>query len=197
MDTQKIIFFEVKNSVSWNSPRAKNLAHRISSGNYLFNLDADNFVSGFDIEHICQAATVKLPCWQYSKILDDGSYGRIGIPREIFFNLGGYDEGMLAMGGQDFDLMHRFSALNIKVLHLPPPAIPAIDNTISQKVAEVNIVKNDAQITYNLMNNFNVKRSQFRLDLEGPSLQGGFTSFKGLLNGRLVLIDGFNNIYYL
>jgi glycosyltransferase involved in cell wall biosynthesis len=62
----RLTFFEVLSEVSWSSPKAKNLAHRLAKGNYLFNLDADNFLTGQDLAGIEDAAATGVPCQQWS-----------------------------------------------------------------------------------------------------------------------------------
>lgn len=60
IDRGSLVFFEVRNEVRWNLARAKNLAHRLATGHYLFNLDADNFVTPSDVQAIEQAARMGL-----------------------------------------------------------------------------------------------------------------------------------------
>lgn len=99
INSKKLIFFEVKNEVRWNIARAKNLAHRLASGSYLFNLDADNFITREDILEIQKVADLGFHCWQFSEgNRDDGSFGRIGLPAQLFKMIGGYDESFLPMG---------------------------------------------------------------------------------------------------
>ncbi len=62
----RLRFFEVKNEVRWNVSKAKNLAHRLARGDYLFNLDADNFVTDKDIESILQAQEHAAPSHQWT-----------------------------------------------------------------------------------------------------------------------------------
>jgi hypothetical protein len=51
--------------------------------------------------------------------------------------------------------------------------------------------------SYDVLNNLNLKLSKVRLNYEGPIRLGGFSTFEGYLNGKRVLIDGFDNITYL
>ena len=106
----KLNFFELKNDVEWSSPKAKNLAHRLSNGQYLFNLDADNFVTTEDLRGIHDAHDEGVVAHQWSGDWPDGSYGRIGLPQGLFFNLGGYNKSLLPMGGQDMDIIMRAEA---------------------------------------------------------------------------------------
>ena len=193
IDSGRLNFFEVKNDVTWNVSKAKNLAHRISNGEYLFNLDADNFIAPKDIKLIRRAKDLNVISHQWSGNVD-GSYGRIGYPRSLFFSLGGYDEGMLPMGFEDVDFLRRSKNL-IDHLKLPAPSIKAIKNTFEQSVSEINIDTTEAKKIYELMIYLNNNFSKFKLSTEkSPSRNTGFTSYRGALNGRMVTIDGFNQI---
>jgi hypothetical protein len=197
IQNRTLTFFEVRNTVRWSSPCAKNLAHRLSAGGYLFNLDADNFISSNDIRMIRELATTDNPCHQFSGDFGDGSFGRIGLSRALFFELGGYDETMLPMGGQDIDLLRRLKALGRTPKNLPGPEKAAIINTFSQKMASVGRGQTNeelAQRNWRDMEEINQVISKIRLASEGPSRLHGFKTFQGLLNGEMVIINGFNRI---
>lgn len=198
IESKKLVFFEVKNEVRWNVARAKNLAHRLAVGDYFFNLDADNFITVEDINLIKKARNLKLSCWQFSGIFPDGSYGRIGVPKKVFHEIGGYDETLLAMGGQDKDILRRLSAIH-KGAKLSPPTRSAIMNSSRDKVKE--LIEPDAdeikiEDTYKKINSLSIQISKFKLETEGPVRMGGGFSYKGLLNGKFVSINGFNEIHY-
>lgn len=194
IEAGRLVFFEVTSPVGWSSPKAKNLAHRLASGTYLFNLDADNRVVAEDIQRIEAAASLGQPCHQWSKSWADGSYGRIGLPRQLFLEIGGYDETLLPMGGQDMDLLKRLFKLAPDMSGLPPPVIPAIENSHDHKMAETGALDMSPAESYEVINKLNMSISDVRLALEGPIRRGGFATFHGKLNGQAVLIDGFNNI---
>ena len=190
----RLVFFEVTSPVGWSSPKAKNLAHRLAPGTYLFNLDADNRVVAEDIQRIEAAASLGKPCHQWSKAWSDGSYGRMGLPRQLFLEMGGYDETFLPMGGQDIDLMKRLFKLVPDVMGLHPPMIPAIENTHDHKMAEIGALDMSPAESYEVINKLNLSISDVKLSLEGPIRRGGFATFEGKLNGQPVRIDGFNHI---
>jgi glycosyltransferase involved in cell wall biosynthesis len=198
IENKKLVFFEVENEVRWNVARAKNLAHRLASGDYLFNLDADNFVMPSDISIIEKSRGLKLHCWQFSGSLPDGSYGRIGIPKKVFNEIGGYDETLLPMGGQDWDLLRRLESIQKRV-RLSPPARSAIPNSSYDKVKELIHPDADEKKSveaYDLLNSLNKGISKFKLETEGPIRVGGGFSYRGLFNGKIVNINGFNEIRY-
>ena len=193
---KRMTFFEVTSPIGWSSPKAKNLAHRLASGTYLFNLDADNRIVHDEVRDIEKVAALGMACHQWSKTSwTDGSYGRIGMPRPLFMRLGGYDETFLPMGGQDIDLMKRIFSSGQKVAGLRPPIISAIDNTLDHKMAEIGSPGTNSAESYEKMNRLNLSISDVKLELEGPIRRGGYSTFHGKLNGEPVLIDGFNNIF--
>ncbi len=195
IESGRLVFFEVTSETRWSSPKAKNLAHRIARGSYLFNLDADNRIRPSDIALIERARRLSLAAHQWTGDWKDGSFGRIGMSRKAFFELGGYDEAMLPMGEQDLDLLRRVRQSGRKIARLLPPAEPAVQNTFEEKMAEVKMGQPDARDAYNELRAFNRALSKFRNELEGPRRSGGFSSYRGSLNGEPVVIDGFDNVY--
>ena len=194
IERQQLVFFEVENEVRWNCSKAKNLAHRLSVGDYLFNLDADNFITASDLQLIEAAAASNRPCHQWSGQWPDGSYGRIGLPRTLFLQLGGYDEAMLPMGWQDIDLLNRLAAFGQQVTQLRPPAANAIQQTSEEKMAQFSNVGMPSKDLYGCITRLNQLLSNARQLLEGTVRCGDLSSFRGKLNGRPSTIDGFDNI---
>lgn len=191
----QMLFFEVAGDVGWSAPRAKNLAHRLSRGDYVFNLDADNFVTQADIQSIGEARRLQQAAHQWTGSWKDGSYGRIGMPRDLFFRLGGYDETMLPMGAQDMDILKRVVALGQDLRRLPTPGRNALLNSFMDKVANVFAATEDeatAEERWNTMEAINQHLSEMRMFIEGPCRRGGYQTFKGRLNGADVIIDGLN-----
>jgi len=191
-----LTFFQVTNPVTWSSPKAKNLAHRLAKGSYLFNADADNFFTPTDCRLIRDAAVTGLPSHQWSGHYGDGSFGRIGLSQAAFLDIGGYDENLLPMGTQDKDLLARLGALDDRFFKLPPPMKPAIPNTPGDKVKEMGMLSEsaDPSLVYYFTNQTNQTLSHLKLKIEGPKRVGGHASFQGLLNGVPVVMDGFNTI---
>lgn len=190
----KLHFFEVKNPVRWHMSKAKNLAHRISSCDYLFSLDGDNFLTKSDLEKIQEVARLNIACHQFTGNYD-GSRGRVGVPKDIFKSLGGYDESMLPMGYQDADFVNRISLISSRVAKLGGPEKASIENSFSHKMSEIQKTTLSDSDAYIKMDNFNEKLSTLKLAFEGPYRTGGYESFIGLFNGRRVLIDGFDNYH--
>jgi len=117
-------FFQTHVLADWHACIAKNTVHALAKGAILVNLDCDNFTGergGKFIIDAFEQSTENVMWWQYSKRKLDGTFGRIGMTRDIFHRLGGYDESLLAMGYQDGDLKDRALALGLKLKHESNP----------------------------------------------------------------------------
>lgn len=107
----------------WCASKAKNVSHYMATGNVLFNLDCDNFISIELYDKLIELFT-EIPdsCVKNSKnpssnfwvgnqeYIGDGTGGRICLSRKKFLKLGGYDETLEVMGHQDNDLANRANA---------------------------------------------------------------------------------------
>ena len=99
----------IKYRHSYHHSRAKNISHKMASGDILINLDADNIVTTQYHKLIYKSfkngADLVWP--GISKYSVGGGIGRIAIKKDIFLNLGGYDEEIVGWGYEDMDLLER------------------------------------------------------------------------------------------
>lgn len=96
---------------------AKNMAHRLATGDVLVNVDADNFIGAGFTDHLRQVFTQRPNAVVAPDRLDArlnigrhrGCMGRIALSRASFDRLGGYDESPRFRGwsGEDTDLLIR------------------------------------------------------------------------------------------
>lgn len=97
---------------------AKHLIHTISEGEVLFNLDADNKIGDITIEALLNLKpnTVLIPSMKV--VFDKSRCGRIGIHKEDYIKLGGYDITITGMKDDDRDLVHRafLNKMSLQVL---------------------------------------------------------------------------------
>lgn len=118
---------------------AKNMAHRVATGDILCNLDADNFIApnfsrwlvdrfSLDPQIFIFSRAVTLSrdfeqkiIWRLLgiKLPTHGLAGRIAISRRAFAELGGYDESYSAHGGDDLDFGLRARDLGLKAIRFP------------------------------------------------------------------------------
>lgn len=197
IEAGRLRFFEVDGSPRWSSPAAKNLAHRLSNGRFLFNLDADNFVTPREYEMLYAAASADKACFQWSGSMGDGSMGRIGLPRRLFATLGGYDEHLLPMGYQDIDLIERIELHERRSRRLPAPERPAVPNSYAQKLAACGRNQTAGAADYEVMNDLNTQCARARRWLYGPCREPIFRTHAGRWNGQRAILDGIGPLRFL
>jgi hypothetical protein len=181
----RLNFFQATVPLQWHVAKAKNAAHRIARGDYLFSLDADNRITESEVERILRVRERGNGCWQFSGVSRDGSYGRIGLPSSVFFDLGGYDESLLAMAAEDYDLLKRMMKSGLTVERLTSPEIKALQNEVSDKALGVESLSGNIDIekVYVMMDMLNRRMSDFKLARYGWHRRHNFGYLEGLLNG--------------
>ncbi|WP_050031189.1 glycosyltransferase [Verrucomicrobium sp. BvORR034] len=101
----------------YNTSHSKNLCHKAAKGEYLVNLDADQFLNRPYLEELCRAVQsgADVCTFVYDANVYGGGFGRINIKRDLFFKLGGYDEDHHGYGHEDIDLVERAKRLGARV----------------------------------------------------------------------------------
>ena len=86
---------------------AKNIAHRLGQGRVLVNIDADHYLNAFFLKQLRSMDFAD--CFMAGPCADFRSWGgRIAVRRDIFQDLGGYDEDYIhGWGCEDTDLADR------------------------------------------------------------------------------------------
>lgn len=195
LSCSQIKIFTVISAEKWHMSRAKNLGHRLASTDYVFNLDADNYITSGDISCIYNAAQIGALCHQFSGTYGDGSHGRIGLPKHKFMGLGGYDEGFLPMGYQDVDLLRRAKLAGIQIVQTFPPEMPAVQNSKDEKMGNCEV---QPGVQYKHFNNVNLQLSDIKIKLFGARRVPDFTTYL-LRNqrGEVFALDSDNQFHYM
>ena len=123
----------------FKTSHAKNMAHRLSTGDILCNVDADNFIAPNFSRWLIKAHSGHahaLSCLLPITVEDlqerrenelkgvkppgfGGGAGRVAINRKTFEKLGGYDESYEGWGFEDMDLMLRAKTANVPINKIP------------------------------------------------------------------------------
>lgn len=151
----RLLYARQPSAKRFHASKAKNMAHRIATGDILVNLDCDNFIrdSIAIIERFFTSSSVQvLHLW--SGTWFDGTFGRIAIRQSAFDQLGGYDEAFFPVGYQDCDLLLRAQALGLGVARFPLVGTASLPNTKADTTRNCNI-----GIGYGAMNRANAQRS--------------------------------------
>jgi hypothetical protein len=135
----RVVYARDMSGRRWHVSVAKNIAHRLASGEALMNLDADQRVlDAADVlrRHLGHGVEL-LHLW--NRVKGEGTYGKIAITRELFYRLGGYDESFYPMGYQDEDLLRRAEAAGARTAREPCARHWAIRNTKVESIEHCRV----------------------------------------------------------
>jgi hypothetical protein len=138
----RLIYFRTQEPDHYHSSRAKNLAHRLAlrrRPDVLFNLDADNFISGETLRLVSKTfrADRRSCLHHWSGTNGDGTSGRIALSARDWKKVGGYDEALLGASWQDIDLLIRSRAAGVTYVHRCEGIRAPIPNSMQEKVANL------------------------------------------------------------
>lgn len=111
LDSGKVKYFRVKDNYPYfHVSHAKNIVHKLATGDIVCNVDADNFTGKGFASYLAEcflenSNRVIHGSWE----LRAGSHGRIAVKRKNFSLVGGYDERMQGWGYEDLDLIKRLN----------------------------------------------------------------------------------------
>jgi GT2 family glycosyltransferase len=142
----------------WHASIAKNTAHLLANYGIVVNLDCDNYTGNFGGRFLIRHF-IKNPgncvIHQYSGEPHDGSFGRIGVRKAQFIEVGGYDEEFEPMLHQDLDLINRLRMKGSPYIFVPDSRYnQAIRNTKEEGISQTN-----SKLGWLDMYHINMKRS--------------------------------------
>jgi glycosyltransferase involved in cell wall biosynthesis len=102
-------YYKTTRPQAYDSSKAKNTAARLTTGDIICNLDADNWLGFGFAEHLAQLFDAPRTIVRALAPLG-GVFGRLSVFREDFLALGGYDESFRGFGFDDTDFFNRARA---------------------------------------------------------------------------------------
>ncbi len=117
LESGLVKLFRTTEPTFFSKSHAMNMAFKQADGDIIVNLDADNFTgkhfSDFVNDHFNrnEASYLMLDIDRFPDRRD--AVGRIGMRKEDFHRVRGYDERMDGYGWEDFDICHRLNALGL------------------------------------------------------------------------------------
>lgn len=125
IDDGRLIYARYDDADHFEHAHAKNMAHRLATGDVLCNVDADNF-TGPHFADLVAARMGPNPEGSFMHahfgimnglpLEERGAFGRIALSRRNFMHMGGYDETLGGWGGEDGNLIVRALAMGLTPL---------------------------------------------------------------------------------
>lgn len=132
-------YFHTKTPQYFFAAHAKNVAHKLASGNILCNLDADNYlVSGYS-QFLYDSFSKKKDIIVVSSDNDhiNGVCGKIAVTKDAFYGVNGYDESQSeGWGWDDTNFQFRVRTYNeLSIVECPAHFNQVILHSIEERVA--------------------------------------------------------------
>lgn len=120
---------------SYHQAVCKNLAARVASGSFLINLDIDNRISIADTVRLLSLGSEleRVVYHGWDGRWGTGTSGMLGVPRQIYRAIGGYNEELLPYGYEEYDLMNRIRAFSPCIQKLQFCTRTSIPNTDAER----------------------------------------------------------------
>ncbi|WP_300044374.1 glycosyltransferase family A protein [Ramlibacter sp.] len=175
---KRLVYFRTPTPTRFHASKSKNLAHHLGSGDILLNCDGDNFVTEADLDRIVKvfAKEPNSIVQNFSGDLTDGTYGRIALTRKNFNQMGGYDEGLLPIAAQDYDLLLRGLQIGLRTVRISAVDKKPVLNTVSDKVPA------GSKMDWGAINNINSSYCINRQKVIGPVRETQSPAWHGFLN---------------
>lgn len=107
----------------------KNIIHFLSKGEYLFNIDADNYITESYLTFcILEIKASNNIYFRPSHSSHEGSFGRIGINRKDFKEIGGYNLKIKNYGFEDTEITLRLRKRGVKQVLIPSHLVQKVIN---------------------------------------------------------------------
>ncbi len=121
LESGRLVYYRHPGQEVFRIAHAKNMAMRLATGEFLCNVDADNFTGhhfAFHIAERLQHCDFLLGCLtvgtQLDSYCDQGMAGRVALARWLFYRSGGFDEEVTGWGYDDIDFYQRLRAMGYR-----------------------------------------------------------------------------------
>lgn len=138
MYLDKLKIYKFTKDIPFYMTLSKNLSHSNARGDYIFNLDIDNYIGDSYQQVLDLPPRHILVTDVLIKRLSNGSGGRLAYPRKAFFEIGGYDLELDSIAYDDINIYERLTRLGFKpvfeqnvkepILNTPQETIEYIEN---------------------------------------------------------------------
>jgi hypothetical protein len=152
-------YFETDVLDEWHASIGKNTATHQATGRIVVTLDCDNFTGhrgGRFVITQFEANDYNCVVHQFDWNPQNGNFGRIALTKEVFDKIGGYDQSLMPMGYQDWDLIKRAEAVGCKYVN-PTDAEynQAVVNEGGKELSMANTRKSFRSMGWTEMNRIN------------------------------------------
>lgn len=151
IDCQRLVYYRTTTPLYYKRSHSRNLAFKLSDGDIICNVDADNFIGKDFAKYINDNFSKEGPVFMstFSEThhpIGDVA-GRVCCLKEHFYSIKGYDEEIEDYGFEDSDLVNRLISFGLK-RHLitDKSFLNALRHSNEERISEEKTMKNLHQI---------------------------------------------------
>ena len=179
--------FETDVIDTWHASIGKNTATHQARGRIVVTLDCDNFTGSsggqFVINHF-EENEYNCVLHQFDWNPKNGNFGRIAITKNKFDEIGGYDQSLLPMGYQDWDIIKRAEAIGCKYVNPTDAEFNrAIINEGGKELSMANQTDNHKTLGWTEMNRINKLKCHHNLYRKKLIANGGYYGIRSEVRG--------------
>jgi predicted glycosyltransferase involved in capsule biosynthesis len=157
IESGRVVFVQTKEPRYWVAAHAKNIAHKVATGDILMNLDCDIFIPEGFCEYLDSAFSsgkrMVMAFESEDMYGNNGCAGLVAATRKDFYSVNGYDESIhLGWGYDDMNYQFRVRMQNNLELFTPPKICSCIPhpNEIRTKNCQLKQIEVTRDLSMNI-----------------------------------------------
>ncbi len=148
IDSGKLIYYKTTTPQYFMRSHSRNLAFKLSSGNILCNIDADNFTGQDFAQYVnhkfAENDNIFLSTSGIKKLSGKADVlGRICVKKDDFNTVTGFDERMEYYGFEDNDLINRLQLFKLRNIMIEEPSfLNSVKHSKLERIANEYVINN-------------------------------------------------------
>jgi GT2 family glycosyltransferase len=138
-----LVYYKTNDPKSYNRSHSRNMAFRLSRGELICNLDADNYLGNDFAKKMLKGLFHNFQSFYTSDCRINDVFGRIVVRRKNFLNVRGYNEDLSGYGFEDVDLFNRLIKNGLKHLMFSDPEFyNVISHSKFERISNESMLEN-------------------------------------------------------
>jgi hypothetical protein len=164
IESGRLVYYRTEEPKYFDMSHSRNIAFKVSTGDIVNNLDADNYTDNKDFTpKYSWASYLNMMANQCNDkaLFTKGKqlrHGRIGFFKKDFMALGGYDEGLKGYGFDDEDLVKRSERLGFTLYRWGGQYYSRIPTSKKEKNVNLEVWYKDTEKTNKVISAENIEK---------------------------------------
>jgi hypothetical protein len=179
-------YFESDGLDTWHASIGKNTATHQARGRIVVTLDCDNYTGrggGRFVINQFEEHDYNCVLHQFDWNHQNGNFGRIALTKEVFDKIGGYDQSLMPMGYQDWDIIKRAEGVGCEYVNrVDDHYNQAIENEGGKELSMANQTESFKSMGWTEMNRINKLKCHHNLYRKKYVANGGYYGIRSAVH---------------